>query len=130
MTILLVLCYVGLAAVIGGLVYQALELRHLSKRIDGKIDKRLVTPSRLRKHVPSNPVHQASPDGKERIVGYECSQCGDTSVSKGGHTVKQCEATLERLKQERAELAPAPLEEAHDPPMDEAPGAEEPSHDD
>lgn len=60
------------------------------------------------------------------LGGFECLNCG-VDVPEKGHTVKQCE---ERLEQERAKLAPSPPEEAHDPPMDKAPGAEEPSHDD
>lgn len=120
MTALLVIYYVGLAAVIGGLVYQALELRRLSKRIDGKTDK----------PKPKLRARRIATSFSKQTGQHFCFKCG-TKVSSRGHTVKQCEETLAALDQEGAKLAPAPPpEEAHDPPMDRAPGAEDPGHDD
>ena len=125
--IVLVIYGAAVALASGLALYNRLDLRRMEKetwhQLSLKTEKRIVTPSRLRKHVPSNPIHQTSPDGKRRIVGYQCSACEDTSVSKGGHTVKQCE----RYQKEQPKFAHT--EEAHDPPMDKAPGAEEPSHD-
>lgn len=115
MTALLVLCYVGLAAVIGGLVYQALELRHLSKRIDGKTDK----------PKPKLRARRIATSFCKETGQHFCFKCG-TKVSSRGHTVKQCEETLAALDQEGAGFAgTSPPEDAHDPPMDKAPGEED-----
>lgn len=109
--------------------------REFSYELHGKADKkRLSASTARRKHVKADPVFQMF-NGKKRIVGYECSQCGDTSVSKGGHTIIACERFQEEKKEEEQPTTmPDPMfaqpEEAHDPPMDRAPGAEDPGHDD
>jgi hypothetical protein len=119
-TALIVVCLLFYLFVLG---YLALQVEWLKRN---KVDKRHFAPSLRKKHVPANPVHQPSSDGKERIVGYQCSVCEDTSVSKGGHSIAACE----RFQEEKKELALAHPEAAPDPPTDRAPGAEEPSHDD
>lgn len=125
MNIGIVLILYGLALVLASslALYNRLDLRRMEKEIwhalTCKADKRRSSSSDRKKHVPANPVHQTSPDGKDRIVGYLCTVCLDPSVSKGGHSVAACERYQEEQSEEQ--LKSAQPEEAHDPPMDNSP---------
>ena len=126
--IVLVIYGVALALTSSLALYNRLDLRRMEKRVwealDGKAKKRRSGLKPRGRRVPVEPIIERSPDGVERILGGKCTGCDQAIDRKGGHTIAQCE----RFQKEQPKLAQP--EEAHDPPMDKAPGAEEPSHDD
>lgn len=120
----------------GVTIYNLFRLRRIERdfweALETKAPKRRSGPKPRGKRVPVEPIMARSPDGAELIVGGKCTGCGQTINRKGGHTIAQCERFQEENRPRGNELSlpSQPPEEAHDPPADKAPGAEELSHDD
>lgn len=100
-------------------------LRCMERELGGKADKPKPRPKARR--VSALQRFRVDEGGGDDVIYYICAHCGCDPVPKIGHTRMACERHQEKKREEQFKSAQP--EEAHDPPMDRAPGSEEPGHD-